>query len=453
MHRKLHAFSLLELLVSMAVLVILLLILMSIVDFITKSTTSATAQVGQYRESRRAFDTIARRISQATLATYGDAFSRAQWSGVPITRFVTGQYQIADRTSELRFVSSNIKALMASNPTENSWPLRFTHSVFFQAPLGFSQTSSNNTTVDITLNDLRLNTWGYFIEYGDEDETSFPRPSILQNTGTIGRSRYRLMELMEPCEELTIYKYTSGWKTWPREDAGRSYNGITNSESYYTKNGLLTYGTLLQFGQTRTENYGAGKGGAMEPNLTGLEWLHVPITTREYGNSNGKSTPLRYRVLAENIIALVLLPQLSVQDETSLSVIAAGTRTAGTYLAPNYTYDSSSMVANAQLQLATAAGAAWRKINPRHQLPPIIRITMVAIDEKSASRLAKEEQTNNALQRMLRDDLFQVNRNNNAMDYSTDMRTLENFLKSKNINYRVFTTSVNINAAKWTRDQ
>ncbi len=68
------------------------------------------------------------------------------------------------------------------------------------------------------------------------------------------------------------------------------------------------------------------------------------------------------RVLAENIIALIVLPELSPHDADA----------ATNPLAPQYRYDS-------------RAGNITDRT--KHQLPPLLRVVMVAIDEPSAARL------------------------------------------------------------------
>ncbi len=71
------------------------------------------------------------------------------------------------------------------------------------------------------------------------------------------------------------------------------------------------------------------------------------------------------RVLAENIVALILLPKLSSQEDPK-----------GTKLAPQYSYNS----------LTKNSDPA---INSKNQLPPIVQVTMVAVDETSFARLQK----------------------------------------------------------------
>ncbi len=72
-----------------------------------------------------------------------------------------------------------------------------------------------------------------------------------------------------------------------------------------------------------------------------------------------------HHVLAENIVALVFIPKLPPKEDET-----------GGLLAPNYSYDS------------TVNKPDEPNINPKNQLPPVVGVVMVAIDEESAAKLA-----------------------------------------------------------------
>ncbi|HSI87170.1 MAG: Verru_Chthon cassette protein C [Candidatus Methylacidiphilales bacterium] len=132
-------------------------------------------------------------------------------------------------------------------------------------------------------------------------------------------------------------------------------------------------------------------------------WFSIPV------NAGRNCQPL-----AENIIAMVILPRLSLGDTT-----VPGS------LAPQYEYDSRNSANNTTF----------------HQMPPVIDIVMVAIDEPSAIRLG-----NSATAPDLGvSTLFQ-----NASSLETDLRTLTTSLDARRITYRVFRTSVAIKGAKWS---
>lgn len=207
------------------------------------------------------------------------------------------------------------------------------------------------------------------------------RPSFITSTLLPLRKRFRLMEMVEPSESLILY------------------------QSEVKAGGNFRY--------------------------TGKEWFSTPI-------ANNK------QVLAENILALVLLPKLSPSDQK-----APGSNYDDSSLAPSYLYDSTG---SAMTTLNDP------NLNPKNQLPPVVQVTMVALDEASASRMSDADAT--ALQSKL-NALF-ADSKNLQKDLRRDTTTyadlasdpsLEAYLIQKKLNYRVFTTNVSIKAAKWSRNQ
>ena len=336
----------------MVILSLLMVVLVSMVDRTSTLWKNTTGKIEQFREARNGFESITRRLSQATLNTYWDYDAPT----AP-TKYI--------RQSELRYLSGDTGTIsgMADLP-------RPTHGVFFQAPLGFVQDSTGGTD---QLENL-LNTWGYFIEVTDD---SALRPPFVN---TPPKNRFRLMEMMEPSEKNNLYKYTSGLDT----------NKKPKSSSY-----------------------------------VGNEWFVDSL----------KSTPRPVHVLAENIIALVLLPKLSPNDQN-----AGGY--ADSSLAPAYAYDSTKSNADANL-------------NSKNQLPPVMQLNMVAVDEKSAGRM-----DNAALQSKLANLFTTASKLNSdlrrdATTYPdpTNDPSLEAYLINKHVNYRIFTTNISVKGAKWSREQ
>lgn len=117
----------------------------------------------------------------------------------------------------------------------------------------------------------------------------------------------------------------------------------------------------------------------------------------------------RTRVMAENIIALVILP-MAKQEDTSL--------------APDYTYDSKP--------------ANYDEVRS-HLLPPLIQVTLVAIDEDSAVRL--QEKHGNAAPPLVPADAFK-----SAANYADDLDKLKQRLEGAEggfrVNYRIFTATI-----------
>jgi uncharacterized protein (TIGR02599 family) len=341
-------FTLAELLVASAILALLVVLLLTMVNQTSKTWKSTSGKIEEFRGARDAFDTITRRMGQATLNTYLDYDNPA----------IPKAYM---RQSELRFLSGPTTTILSSLTSLSNVP---TMSVFFQAPNGFSTNSSNSILQNA------LNTWGYFVEYAS-DSNSIPDP--VKKKGYILRNRYRLMELMEPTESLSVYNYTSGNR-----------------------------------------------------NYTNVDWI---------SNSMALTTNRPAHVLAENVIALIILPKLSPTDISNWN--SRGSNYSAVSLAPNFTYDSSQNLNSNPIDA---------NLNTHHQLPPVIQVTLVAVDETSAVRFA--DTYSNLMNKYSSFNLFQ-----NASNLPTDLTTLGTFLSGNQMNYRIFTTDVMIKGAKWSGSQ
>ena len=346
------AFTVAELLVASAILALLVVLLLTMVNQTSKTWKSTSGKIEEFRGARDAFDTITRRMGQATLNTYLDYDNPANPKAYM-------------RQSELRFLSGPTATILGSLTLPNSTPIM---SVFFQAPNGFSTNSSNSILQN------SLNTWGYFVEYASDSNS---RPGFLPVGAPAPRYRYRLMELMEPTENLSVYNYTS---------TNRSY--------------------------------------------TNVDWI---------SNSMILTTNRPSHVLAENVIALIVLPKLSPTDVSNWNSL--GSNYSAASLAPNFTYDSSiNLNSNSPID---------PNLNTHNQLPPVIQVTMVAVDETSAVRFANTYSnlmSANSPQGYA--NLFQ-----SASNLPTDLTTLGSILAAKQINYRIFTTDVMIKGAKWSGSQ
>ena len=133
-------------------------------------------------------------------------------------------------------------------------------------------------------------------------------------------------------------------------------------------------------------------------------------------------------IAGSRAIAFVITPRLSKAEEIPLQSNATHSP-----LAPNYGYDSTGTNANPQL-------------NPRNQLPPVVQLTMVAIDEKSAASLGLSSSGDS--------DIFKISTLfSDTTKFAEDIATLEQTLATKRVKYRIFTTNVQIRAAKWSREQ
>jgi len=219
-----------------------------------------------------------------------------------------------------------------------------------------------------------LNSVGFHIEFRDD---STNRPDFFANLPNPPplSHRFRLIQAIQPSDRLTVYKYTA------------ANPGLKSSAA------------------------------------SGTAWM-----TDTLGSTNSTS-----RVVADNIIALVVLPKLGAADQ------AAGGYQAGS-LAPDYRYDST----------ATNSDPA---LNPNSQLPPLVDLTLVAVDERSFARFQGESSTPKDLGLSA---LFQTvgDLTNSANPgYAKDLKTLEATLTQNKIDYRVFSVGVPIKAARWSKSQ
>ena len=291
-----RGFTLVEVLVSATIVVVLMAVMLGMTDQTQRLVKNTSSKVEQFQEARVAFESMTRRLSQATLNTFWDY----QYD-------TNGNPNGYTRKSELRFHSGPMSILNKAGTTGGN--LQPGHGVFFQAPLGVVDDTKNLGAMDHL-----MNTWGYFLEIGS-DADKFP--TFLQNVVS-PRKRYRLMELMEPSEKFSVYK-----------NQGDINNRLWFSQSI------------------------SGSG------LTG---------------------PRPVRVLTENIVALIILPRLSLADEKRLPA------TPPPVLAPSYNYDST-VTPPAALNPSKPPKLSEQLLNSKNQLPPVVQVIMVAIDEPSAKRL------------------------------------------------------------------
>jgi uncharacterized protein (TIGR02599 family) len=160
-------------------------------------------------------------------------------------------------------------------------------------------------------------------------------------------------------------------------------------------------------------------------------FLNIPV--------GGKPTrPVH--MLAENIVGMMFVPKLAKADEERRSTAGQAP------LCGDFTYNTTYLPAKSYPD---------PEINPSNQLPPIVQVTMVAIDEASGIKLAN---TNGTTMPTLGSGLFKDTRKlfddpATPKPEDGDLAKLGTELANQHLNYRVFTTDVTIRAAKWSREQ
>jgi uncharacterized protein (TIGR02599 family) len=154
-------------------------------------------------------------------------------------------------------------------------------------------------------------------------------------------------------------------------------------------------------------------------------------------------------IVAENIITLVLRPRLAANDEAARKANPAiGTQYQ--LLSPTFTYDSKKF---SNYDSATLPPTALpNQINPFNQLPPVVEVVMVALDENSAQRLALSANDPRKLDLdQITDGLFQQADLLESHDNQVgDLSTLESRLQDRKLGFRIFTSNVSIRGARWS---
>ena len=383
------AFTLIELLVSMTFLVILMLVVTQVVGIVQRTWVRSNSRVSQFREARTAFDVMTRALSQATLNTYWDnEFDplRTDAAGQQVKR---ARNYI--RQSELQFISGPTTQVLAGAAGEaSSYP---GHAVFFQAPLGITRLSAATGTETNTENMVNLLCGrGYFVEWGDDQSFRPPFLSSLNSVPT--RQRLRLMEYSPTAEMNRIYDSTLR----PLVD---SQTGVNNGKRWFNEGEFAALNSVII-------------------------------------NSETAATRAFTRPVAENILALIISPQIETTGNTSVQPYS---------IAPSYLYDST---------LTVNPGASASTSNPQgtqHLLPPLLKVTMVALDERSGEFLSRSE--NDTMRGEVLASvalLFQT-----AAAYTMDLEgdegnpgALETLLLEKKLNYRVFSTTIALKQARWS---
>jgi uncharacterized protein (TIGR02599 family) len=324
-----RAFSLVELLVGMAIFMVIIVLLLAAINQTSSTLQNAKNQTGSYQSARFAFSLITRTLSQATLNTYYDYFdasgNRRPSKADGIQTFVPHTY---GRHSDLHFV---IEGPQGADFNQGN-------SIFFQAKLGKTEDAG------LKGRDSLLNAVGYYVTYGKDSNL----PTFLQG---LDRNRFRLMQYLKPSEDLDVFTPS-------------------------------------------------GKG-----------WFTSDVSSRS-------------KIIAENIILALFWPRVSQKEEAD-----------GTSLTENYTYDS-----------RLGAGLSPQPVTANQQ-PPLVTVTLVAIDGSVADRLPDTDAPPSEITSCLT-GLFDYS---DPDSYADDLAELDTRLNEAQIGYRIFTDTVPIRESKWTK--
>jgi len=393
----------LELLVAMSVMALMMVLIGQMFSAVSKSWKSSSGRAGAFVAARAAFESMGRNLSQATLATYlsyADSYgnpvplinpSFKPSSGTIDRTSVPTQYL---RMSELHFLTGRAADLFGyANISLLDKPDDPGPVPIGQAVF-FQAPTSFVQAQDNRPKSSLLNVLGYYIEFGNDDAF---KPGAVSSL-VASRCRYRLMEVAQPAERNGIYESTC------EVDAG------TNLAKY----------------------------------VYDLNWLSKLILTPP---KDSLQPLLEKQPLAENIITMALLPRLSPFQKNDLGEVAKADE-----LTKNFSYDSRGWEDSKYL-----AKNGGRSYDPRlrNQLPPLIELVVVSIDEPSAQRLAQlyggadgssppfANATVKAAVNL--DTLF-----TNPTQLEDDIKSLEAGLASLQVSYRIFRTGIAMHGAKWT---
>jgi uncharacterized protein (TIGR02599 family) len=317
-------FTLLEVLITLAILLVILVAVMQFMADIDQAWKSAAAD--PFAEAQNAFETVAQNLASSTLAPYQDY---ADSSGAFRTQAAFVPDHLA-RRSDLDFVcgpGAGANGLLTASGLTTTGS-----GVFFLAPMGYTQTYAHTEMEHL------FNAMGYFVEFGDDDAA--PGFVLLQTHSW----RWRLKQVLQPSESLQIFA-----------------------------------------------------------TATSAAWIQQLVPP-------GAALP----VLAENVVTLIVLPERAANDS-------------GPALAPVFSYDSRN------------AG----NLLTLHQLPPRVRLVLVAMDSISAERLAGQKGANPP--QLVSAALFQQ-----AAQLDADLATLDNSLTAQKIGHRIFQREILLPSSSWS---
>jgi uncharacterized protein (TIGR02599 family) len=182
--KHLSGFTIIELLIALAISLVLVLVLMRVTSETLRMYGYLSRSKDAFAEARTAFDDMTRMLARSGLNIYwGYQFD----SGNKVTSY--------GRQSELHFAFREGGIF----PTIPGAEVPYTSRIVFEAPLGLHADAANKNLQAL------LNSCGFFVAYGtDPDLIGIPA------MGASNPRRYRLYRWLQPAESLPVYETTSG---------------------------------------------------------------------------------------------------------------------------------------------------------------------------------------------------------------------------------------------------
>jgi uncharacterized protein (TIGR02599 family) len=181
-------FTLVEILIALAILIMIMVAMVSLLNMTQNVSRNISGTLDSFEASRTAFDTIGRTARQATLLSYLGYDKDPYGATLP----TTNSYALK---SDLHFICGAQTDLTLSDTGAGS-----SSAVFFQAPVGAVDAAT------LQSNNSLLNATGFFLAYGEDPL----RPAFLDNLTAKPppRPRFRLFQYLQPREKMTVYQYT-----------------------------------------------------------------------------------------------------------------------------------------------------------------------------------------------------------------------------------------------------
>ncbi|HEX4083478.1 MAG TPA: hypothetical protein VHY22_01100 [Chthoniobacteraceae bacterium] len=381
-----------EILVASAVMLVIIFVLLQVIAGMNSVWSNTSGAISNFQSARSAFTVINRELARATLKTYLDYINNPSTNNSPFGVFRTGlsleqqqtfvPYSFA-RASELHFVCGPATGIIPSGASAVNNP---GDAVFFQAPLGV--VAAQNQTTDKYLQGS-LDDIGFYVQYGDLSPRQFP--SWLNSFfGGATHNAFRLVEAMEPTENLSVYQ------------------------------------------QTSTGNYNLGW-------LPAVSGTAFPVSGSTYDQS----------ILAQDVLLLIVRPRVETVDEQLLAPKFGetyGPATQNAIISPNYVYDSRSWQPGYTFTVNLVKNSTYA-IYMRNQLPPIVDVAMLCADPNSLTHMHISSQGTPPAVLEPPASLFA-----NSSNMDADLATFGQQLAANHIRYRIFRSSVQILSAAWVNE-
>jgi uncharacterized protein (TIGR02599 family) len=152
----------------------------------------------------------------------------------------------------------------------------------------------------------------------------------------------------------------------------------------------------------------------MNTNFSGANWFTTDVNA---------TPPTNCFPLAQNIVGFAILPKLSDRESTNPGILASD-------FGYNTRMDWPSTSTNQPTNM--------------HQLPPVVRVVMVALDDTSALRIQSATPPTSAL------GYDPATIFTNAVGLESSLSNIATSLTAKKLNYRIFRADIPIRAAKWS---